>query len=246
MSMTKLLRTIGTVVLLVCLANPATADVVLYSQSPLVYPPGGFPPGHDLVWSSMPLPPFGNSLAFDSFRLSSPSQINTVTWEGGYFGPGTQVPISNFSLAFYTDAGGTPGAQIGPTEIIPFANANESNLRTQTGSDGRPVLVADYSANLPNSFLAASDTPYWLSIAANIPGYSVGQPTQFGIHIGQGGDGTSFQEFLGGNFVRPNDLAFSHIGVNNVIPEPTSLAAWAVMGLSGLVYCRHRRKVKAV
>jgi len=192
----------------------------------------------------MPLPPFGNSLASDNFRLSSPSLINTVTWEGGYFGPGTQVPISNFNITFYSDAGGKPGAQIGPTETIPFANANQSNLHNETGSDGRSVLVGDYSANLPTSFLANANTPYWLSIAANIPGYSNTQTTQFGIHIGQGGDGTSFQEFLGNTFVRPNDLAFSLIGVANVIPEPTSLAAWAVMGCGGLVYCRHRRKGK--
>ncbi len=254
MSMTKTLRAIGVGLLLLGLANSAAADVVLYVQSPLVYPPGQFPAGHDLVWSSMPFPPSpgfagGTSLAYDSFRLSSPSLINTVTWEGGYFGPPTQVPITNFTLTFYNDAGGKPGTALA-TSVIPFANANQTNLHNEIGSTGANVLVADYSANLPTSFLANDNTPYWLSIQANIPGYGANQPTQWGWHIGQGGDGTSIQDFVGAppnqlGIVRPNDLAFSLIGVANVIPEPTSLAAWATIGLAGLAYGWRRRKITA-
>jgi len=177
--MTKTLRAIGVGLLLLGLANSAAADVVLYVQSPLVYPPGQFPAGHDLVWSSMPFPPSpgfagGTSLAYDSFRLSSPSLINTVTWEGGYFGPPTQVPITNFTLTFYNDAGGKPGTALA-TSVIPFANANQTNLHNEIGSTGANVLVADYSANLPTSFLANDNTPYWLSIQANIPGYGANQ-----------------------------------------------------------------------
>jgi hypothetical protein len=248
MSMTKALRTICAAVVLLGLATPVSADVVLYSQSPVA------PAGTVLVWSSMPFPASagfagGNSLAYDNFRLSSPSLINSVTWQGGYFGPATQVPITSFSVTFYSDAGGKPGAALGPTETIPFGSANQSNVHTETSSQG-PVLVADYSANLPTSQLANENTNYWLSVAANIPGYGAGQPTQWGWHIGQGGDGTSIQDFLGvppnqAGIVRPNDLAFSLVGVANVVPEPTSLAAWATIGLAGLVYSRHRRKLKA-
>jgi len=252
----KLLRTIGAGMLLLGLANPAVADVVLYSQPPLVYPPGQFPPGHDLIWSSMPFPASpgfsgGTSLAYDSFRVSSPSLVNSVTWEGGYFGPGTQVPITNFALTFYSDAGGKPGAAL-VAESVPFLSSNQMNLHNETGADGRQTLVADYSANLPTPFLANTNTPYWLSIQANIPGYGANQPGQWGWHIGQGGDGTSIQDFLG-NFVgspnqagivRPNDLAFQLIGQANAIPEPTSLAVWATIGLAGLGYCRHRHKLK--
>jgi hypothetical protein len=252
---TKVLPTIAAGMMLLCLANSAVADVVLYSQPPLVYPPGQFPPGAELVWSSMPFPASpgfagGTSLAYDNFRVSTPSQINSVTWEGGYFGPPTQVPITNFALTFYTDAGGKPGTALA-TASIPFASANQTNLHNETGVNGANILVADYSANLPNSFLANSNTPYWLSIQANIPGYGANQATQWGWHIGQGGDGVSIQDFLGAppnaaGIVRPTDQAFSLVGIANVIPEPTSLAVWGVMGLAGLGYCRHRRKAQTV
>jgi hypothetical protein len=257
MSMTKL-RTIGAAVLLLCLAHPAAADVVLYSQPPLVYPPGQFPAGHDLVWSSMPFPASpgfggGTSLTYDNFRLPTTSVVNSVTWEGGYFlttGTASQVPITNFTLTFYNDAGGKPGAALA-TESVPFASANQTNVHNETGAVGEPVIVADYSANLPSQFQANANTPYWLSIQANIPGYGANQPTQWGWHIGQGGDGIAIQDFIGAppnalGIVRPNDQAFSLVGLpNTVIPEPASLAVWATMSLAGLGYCRHRRKLKA-
>jgi hypothetical protein len=190
------------------------SNVVLAQQAPITQPP--VVSGLSIVNTSMVAPPFGTYTNFDNFTVSSSAAINFVTWQGSYFGPGTHVPITEFDIAFYIDAGNQPGAQIGDREVIPFASANETNLHTEVGFTGASVLTADYSANLPTPFFVQTNTTYWMSIVAVVPGWGSSQPTQWGWHIGTGPDGTSVQDsptvgsLPGGRIVKKNgDTAFS-------------------------------------
>ncbi len=194
--------------------NGTLSDVVLFNQAPITQPP--VVSNLSIANTSMVTPPFGTYTNYDKFTVTSSAAINFVTWEGAYFGPGTTVPISEFHIAFYIDAGNMPGAQIGTTEVIPFANAHETNLHNEVGFTGATVLVADYSATLPTPFFVQANTPYWMSIVAVIPNWGSSQPTQWGWHIGTGTDKTSVQDaptvgaLPGGRLVKTNgDVAFS-------------------------------------
>jgi hypothetical protein len=160
-------------------------------------------------------PPFGAYTTFDNFQLTNSAAINTVTWQGTYFGPGTAVPITDFMITFYTDAGHMPGSQLGLSLVIPFASAHETNLHNEIGFTGATVLVADYTATLPTPFMANANTTYWMSIVADIPGFGASQQTQWGWHIGSGPDSTAVQDaptvgsLPGGRLVRSPGVAFT-------------------------------------
>src|SRR5262249_28059889 len=158
--MNPLTRVLWAGALLLCGAAPARADV-LYSQ------PSDFPvSGRVALWASQnDTTPGGYgqfATAYDNFRLSAPAAVNFVTWQGGYFGPDVKGPISAFTLTFYADNGGTPGASL-LIETIP-GNANETFVGTEPASnDLGPNAVYDYSTELPVAFPTLANTTYWLS-----------------------------------------------------------------------------------
>jgi len=246
------LRLLAASALLLGLAAPATADGILFTQ------PSDFPvSGRVGAWASQfdtGTPSLGNfATAFDNFSVMGAGsfQVNSVSWQGGYFAPPTSGPITQFTLTFYSNsATGTPGTPL-LTETIP-GNANETFVGTEPASGALgPDLVFNYSTDLPTPFAGTAGTQYWLSIVPDL-NFSSSDFGQWGWHTGTGGDGTSFQDFVvpgqppfhGFN---PNDLAFTLTGLGpTVIPEPTSMLVWGALGVAWLAgYRARKRKVAA-
>ena len=147
---------------------------------------------------------FGNfATAYDNFTLASNTDITHVEWDGSYFG-GTGT-ITGFTVDFYADNGGTPGALIASSGDV-AGNADQSYLGTDASGD------PTYSYVLLTGFNATAGTQYWLSITPDLS-----FPPQWGWETGTGGDGSSYQCFFGSCGSTPNDLAFA-LGV----PEPGS------------------------
>ena len=48
--------------------------------------------------------------AYDNFTLASATTITQVDWVGGYFNPQSLGPITGWTVAFYADNAGQPGA----------------------------------------------------------------------------------------------------------------------------------------
>lgn len=157
------------------------------------------------------------STMYDDFTLTSTYKVSQVSWTGGFFNPTTAVPISSFTVSFYADNAGTPGAAVYTATLA----ATESSLGTVAG-----YPIASYTADLVVDFLATSNTHYWLSVVANMP-----FPPQWGTAGGTGGNGVAYQDFLGSRG-RVGDFAFTLAG--NTVPEPASLSlvAIALLGLA--------------
>ncbi len=173
----------------------------------------------------------GNGLfaqAADNFNLGAGSyNINGVEWIGSYFNPPAQGPITAWTLQFWSDSGGAPGTLLYQTYV--GGTANETFL--QNDNVGDPT----YLYGLPVNFTTAANTTYWLSVYPDL-----GFPPQWGWETGTGGDGASYQCFLGSCGPLPNDLSFAIFG-NAATPEPGSmiLLGTGILGLAGTM----RRKL---
>jgi MYXO-CTERM domain-containing protein len=230
-------------------ATAARADVILYNQ------PSDFPVSGALgVWASQndtnTVNGFGNfATVYDDFTLKSAANVTGASWQGGYFLPPTQGPITAFTLTFWSNNAGQPGVPL-LSQKIP-GNANETLVGTEPATVQGGNLIYNYSTKLATPFPAAANTTYWLSIVpdlffdqSNTPAFG-----QWGWHSGTGGDGFGVQDFLGGRFIGPQlpgppDLAFTLSGTaaQVSVPEPASLLAWGLVGLGGVAFRRYRRR----
>ncbi len=169
---------------------------------------------------------FGNyATTYDNFTLPTLSNVDTVSWTGGYF-DGTIAPIAGFTIQFYGDNAGTPGASIYSTFIA--GTAGETDIGNFGGND-----IYTYSATLGTVFTALGATQYWLSIVPD-----VGFPPEWGWATGTGGDGAAYQNFLGAGAAITGDLTFELDGV--ATPEPMTFGLIG-MGLAGLALAKFRR-----
>lgn len=179
-------------------AVPASATSIIYFQNPDFN--GAYSSQNDTNG-------FGNfATAYDNFTLGATYNISTVEWIGSYFNPSIQAPITGFTVNFYADSGGAPGALLGTTGDVP-GNANEFSLGLDNA--GNPTYLYGLSTN----FTATGGTTYWLSIVPDL-----GFPPQWGWETGTGGDGASYQCFFGSCGAQPNDLSFAL-----ATPEPSSM-----------------------
>jgi PEP-CTERM motif len=169
---------------------------------------------------------FGNfATAYDNFTLPNLSTVSSVSWVGEYF-DGSIAPIAGFTLQFYGDDAGTPGASIYSTFIS--GTANETDIGSFGGFE-----AYTYSATLGTAFTALGGTQYWLSIVPDL-----GFPPQWGWSTGTGGDGASYQVFQGSGASIPNDLAFELDGL--ATPEPFTFGLIGI-GLAGIALAKFRR-----
>jgi hypothetical protein len=201
---------------------PASADPIVYAQPP-----------HAPVQSTRASQD-QNTVGllfqtFDSFTLAGDTGITAISWQGSYFNAlvadSTFNPPANasgFTIAFYADNSGTPGALLASQTFSPFA-ANETFVGQQAFTATLGLGIYDYTASwggLP--FLASGGTTYWLSVYAHSPAAS---PTeaQWGWNGGTGGDGVSMQSAFFAAPVTVNfDRAFALQGVAQV-PEPLTM-----------------------
>ena len=204
------------------MSSPAAAGTAVYDQ------PSDHPGGTG--WASQDDP--GNVAdftAYDNFTLLSTTLITDAHWQGVYFNPAEQGTITAFTLGFWADAGGQPGAQL-LTQTIP-GTAGE----TFVGLAGT-FPVYDYDTDLLTPFLAAAGVTYWLSIVPTLT-----FPPQWGWHTGTGGDGVFVQDTpIPARNVRAGDLAFS---LTVPAPEPASLGLLGagLLGAAALSWYRRRR-----
>jgi len=164
--------------------------------------------------------------AYDNFTLSSTSDVEDVEWTGGYFNPPESGPITAWTITFYANNAGALGG------VLNTLKFNDTGNETFVGIVNGIFPIYTYSETFTSIDLAAGT--YWLSV---VPDLSV--PPQWGWATGTGGDGTSYENFLGTLSATGVDMAFDITG--SAIPEPST---WAMMmlGFAGLGFAGFRAR----
>ncbi len=203
--------------LVFALSVPASASTVLYTQP---YD------GSGNLYASQNDTTGGNgnfATVYDNFTLATAATVTEVQWVGGYFNPGPPGTITGWTVNFYSDNSGQPGALASTYSVV--GNGNELLLAGNIDS---------YDVNALN-FLASAGTQYWLSVVPDI-----GFPPQWGWGTATGGDDISYQDFFGSRSSKGVDFAFTLKG-QTAVPEPGTLVL-LVTGMLGLAV-GIRRKV---
>ncbi len=234
---------------------------VIFSQDPLPDPGGGVPIAA-LSQNDTSLNGFGEiGRAYDNFWFGSNGALVTdIHWRGAYdMDPAPDNFVDSFVITIWADVAGEPGTGLGDILSAQTVPSIETFVAIETGLSGDDVYVYDYDADFAVPFVADPVTDYWVSIMANLSTSSFTDPFH-GWHfaLAGSGDGLFVQDFdLGpfngivdpgeGRLLGDGDLSFRLTGVvPGVIPEPSSVCVWLVLGtVVGLGMMGRRRRVRA-
>jgi hypothetical protein len=157
------------------------------------------------------------AVTYDNFTLASGATIGEIDWIGGYFNPGTQSAISQFTITFYNDSSGIPGSAV---STLTSSSFNE----TADGSDG---AIPIFTYAVTGALVGLGAGTYWVSIVPDLA-----FPPQWGWENGSGGDGNSYQLFFGQGSAQKQDQAFTLLDAS-ATPEPATMALIG-LGLGGV------------
>jgi hypothetical protein len=186
----------------------------------------------------------------DDFSLptsSDPSgdwSVKHLKWSGVFI-LGQPIAITQFNIIVWPQEVGLPmpagGSDSGNPPDYSAALAVYNHVPTVSSPGGGGANTFDYSADLPTSFLAEDNTPYWLEIQAdrNWPpqwAWQIVAGTQGGItYNGFAGLLDTIQFWSGSGL----DTAFQLFG--DPVPEPTCAGLLMAFGLLSLRSRRLRR-----
>jgi hypothetical protein len=152
---------------------------------------------------------------FDDFIFTGGANIRTVAWQGIYCvetvnAPAPAPTASAFVVSFYADQSGQPNRQAPLfSTTVPIAQTGETLDRTQPnlncGTTPTTWAFYSYSVTLPNTFGAAANTRYWLSVQAVTPSFQ----TFWGWRDGTPDNRTSLQLANGNMVTFPVDRAYA-------------------------------------
>lgn len=171
---------------------------------------------------------FGNfATVFQQFtlpRTASDWDLESFHWVGGYFNPAVQGPITAWTLTFYLDNGGIPGAPIAAGSFP--GNGGETFVGNVNGF---PIYV--YWLYF-QSFDVLPGT-YWASVVPDL-----GFPPQWGWATSSGTD-PGYQCFFGSCGL--TGVGFAYAVDGRPTPEPGTLImlGTGVLGIAGVI----RRKL---
>jgi hypothetical protein len=160
---------------------------------------------------------------YDNFTLGQDTTLQSVHFEGAYFNPPNQGPITGWTVNLYADNGGQPG------NLINTLHVDGTGNETFDGTFGGFPFYT-YSIALPD-WQVAGGSQYWLDVYPDL-----GFPPQWGWGSGVGGDGMSYQDFFGTRSQLGADMAFALDGTGGGgVPEPGTLVmlGTGVLGLAG-------------
>ena len=161
----------------------------------------------------------------DNFFFADDQTIGSICWVGYYFGAATDcTPASTptFTITYYADNAGLPGAILATFSLVPTAIPTGNII----GGANQTVFTAEHA---PVDFLAGPE--YWVAIYTTIP--DAAAPCDYAWDVSNEGDGFSSvaEMFPTGWVASGTDYTF-FLGSTALIP---TLSQWGIMVLALLL-----------
>lgn len=171
---------------------------------------------------------------YDNFTLTTDNKITEFSWIGYYeVEPPAGPLVDSITLSIYNDVAGEPGAAIFSQNV---GSANETAVPGFDGFYSYNAAISPLTVNLGET--------YWWSVVGAVDFVDNG----WGVALSDIGDDNSVREFQANEF---DPLQrFTGVGVDyafsvTAVPEPSSIAAIAVLAGVGMAWRRRKAKSRS-